>query len=64
MVCISWNLTVLQAVKDGRTDIHTYSALEGLVEEWGHAIRAWGCDGLHLLHSYFYFLFVELLEQH
>ena len=33
MVYISWNLTVIQAVKDGRTDIHTHNAPKGLVEE-------------------------------
>lgn len=62
-VYVSWNLTVLQAIKDGITDILTHSALEGLVEERGHAIGAWGYDRLHLLRGYFYFLPVELLEQ-
>lgn len=62
-IYVSWNLTVLQAIKDGITDILTHSALEGLVEEWGHAVGARGYDRLHLLHGYFYFLPVKLLEQ-
>lgn len=39
-IYISWYLTILQAVKNGRVDILTHSALKRLVEEQRHAIEA------------------------
>ena len=64
MIYISWNLTVLQAIENGEADIHTHSASKRLKEKWGHAVGARSCDGCHLFHGNFYFLPIELSEQH